>query len=173
MALDPSDLLEPPYNFGECSESKITALAHCSVWEIPDKNIVITMRKRGDFVNFFIPELLFKSNNTGEKDLIKITPDYEDIDSWLGEYPLSMQTTSFGMNGCPRNTDELTNEVCFCILDMDFEGNIFIAPENDMDGFSPSADGDQIGLFSTTFSFIPNNEEEEGSPAAKIAKIES
>ena len=39
MAVDPSDLIEPPYGFGECSEIEVTVQTHCECFKEPDCNV--------------------------------------------------------------------------------------------------------------------------------------
>lgn len=160
MALDPSDLLESPFNFGECYEKQAEAVLRCKTWEVEEHTINIFLRKRGQVVEFVMPEALYKSKKEGEKDLIQfslnLTEDEKII--WLGEYPKSMRFLCYGFNGCEKNSDELTNELTTCMLVMDFEGNFYISPSEDDEGFTPSYDGDQIGLVSVNFSYVPNDD---------------
>lgn len=170
MALDPSDLLEPPYGLGECVEQEFVATVRCEAWEVPVHEVNIFARKRGDMVKVIVPELIYKSNQTGVKDLIQFSSFYNS-DTWLGLNPESMRFTAFGLNGCERNSDELTNEVCSCTVDLDYMGNFYIAPDNDDEGFLTSADGDQVGCFSFSFTYFPNNDETESQPEEKIARL--
>lgn len=174
MALDPSDLLEAPFSFGECESKELVVSAKCDAWETPEHAVILFMRKRGDFVEIILPELLYKSKKTGDREIIEIPLGLseEEMKTWYGEYPVSKQFGGFGMNGCELNSDDLTNEVCSCSILLSYDGTIYISPSDDIFGFSPSSEGDQIGLFSSSISFIPNETEPlEEEPLAKARKI--
>ena len=69
MALDPDDLLDPPYGFGECWDATYAANIHCDAWQEPDQIISIYYRKVGSHVTIFIPEFLKPVNGgIGTKD---------------------------------------------------------------------------------------------------------
>ena len=178
MALDPEDILKPPYRLGECEESSLPCVATCSSWEIRQHDFLVHLRNRGNITEVIIPELLFKSKKDQTHDIIQFTlPSmfYNKV-NFLGSYPESLRIAALGMNGCNVNTDLLTNEICECTIDMDFEGNFYIAPTDDDEGFSCSTDGDQIGTFSFSFTFSPNHtppEEGEAEPEAKTLKLDS
>lgn len=63
MAFDPSDLLEPPFCFGECEELKLSVLATCTAWKEPSHYVDVLIRKEGDRHMVHIPEFLFSSKN--------------------------------------------------------------------------------------------------------------
>ena len=41
-----------------------------------------------------------------------------------------------GFNGCEKNVDNMTNEICICQIDIDAEGTVYIAPKGHNEGFS-------------------------------------
>ena len=78
MAVDPSDLLEPPYGFGECSEIEVTVQAHCECFKEPDCDVTIKVRKQGDWISIDIPSILHEVDSEKEVDFATLK-----IDSFL------------------------------------------------------------------------------------------
>ena len=83
-----------------------------------------------------------------------------------------------GFNGCEKNVDNMTNEICICQIDIDTEGNVYIAPKGHNEGFSAGANwNDPIGICATTISYLvddsePQEEEtEEAEPQTKMIKL--
>lgn len=71
--MDGDDFLSEPYSFGECKSYDFTTTAHCNAFETPDKEIHVSVRKRGDWVTVIFPDIL--SMNGGTKDdIITIDP---------------------------------------------------------------------------------------------------
>lgn len=170
MAVDPDDFLDPPYGLGDCNEITLFCTAKCASWETPKHEFKIHLRNRGNLTEVIIPELIFKSKGDTTEDLIQFSlPSFDSLGVYFGSYPESMRFSAFGLNGCERNSDEITHETCVCIVDMDFAGNFYIAPEENDEGFSSGEDHDPIGLFSFSFSFTPNNTEpdEDTNPRTK------
>ena len=178
MAVDPSDTLEPPYGLGECVEDADLVEVHCKT--MFDEGYLITaipMRRRGDFVQIILHEIFYYPKST-ESELI--TFKLPDEDSWLGKNRVSRRFACVGFNGCARNTDNMTNEICICQIDIDAEGNVYIAPKGHNEGFTTSID--PIGICATTISFLVDDsetqeeeekeeEEETEEPETKIIKL--
>ena len=72
------------------------------------------------------------------------------------------------------------NEICICQIDIDAEGNVYIAPKGHNEGFTTSID--PIGICATTISFLVDDsetqeevekeeEEETEEPETKIIKL--
>lgn len=174
MAVDPLTILHPPIAFGKCFSNFMYTNAKCSAWEEPEHPIYLSFRKRGNLVEVMIPEILFKSKTAGNEEIIEIPLNLSDYDreTYFGEYPKSMQFSAVGMTGCPLNNDKLTNELCTCTLLLSFDGKIYIGPSENDNGFTPSSEGAQIGLLSTTISFMPNNQMYDLQPVTKIARLD-
>lgn len=170
MAIDPSDLLEPPYNFGECEEFEVYAGAHCGAWDYT-MGAPIYIRKQGNLVIIIVPELIANSNSLPNKDIIQFNLDNladDEKERVLGKNPKSMRFLTAGLNGIISENKGNSSEICFCTVDMDFKGNFYIAPEADDEGFCCYGKKLNIGTFSFSFVYEIDNaermedEEEEG-----------
>ena len=175
MAVDPSDALDNPYGLGECVENIYAINLSCSaMFADRTRMFTISMRKRGDFVQIIFPEFLFEPE-TDNIDIISFSLPNDD--TWLGKNRTSRRFGCVGMNGCEVNTDNMTNEICVCQIDIDFDGNVYIAPKDSPTGFKGGKYNDQVGTFSTTISYLvddsePEEEEEaEVEPQAKVQKV--
>lgn len=92
MAFDPSDLLEPPFCFGECEEMKLSVLATCTAWKDPTHYVDVLIRKEGDRHMVHIPEFLFSSKNG------ILTKDCDISLELL--YPLAEEDNTFKISKC-------------------------------------------------------------------------
>lgn len=175
MAIDPDDFLDPPYGLGECNEITLRCTAKCAIWEQPEHEFNLYMRNRGNLTQVIIPELIFNTKGQLQEDIIQFSlPENNNLSIYLGSFPNSNRFLTFGLNGCKRNSDEITHETCSCVVDMDFAGNFYIAPEENDKGFSFAEDSDQLGIFCTSFFFSPNHtppEEDESEPEPKTIRL--
>lgn len=176
MSLDVDDLTDPPFGLGECVEKTLNCRVSCDTWDETEKYVRIRLRRRGGIATIHIPELLYNSKVSGRKNYITIETNLtseSDGEEWLWENAEKIVFTGVGFNGCSRNSDRLTNEACICLIEMRKNGTIYISPLDDYDGFTVSIDGDQIGLLSFTFSYIPSivdEQDEKNEPSNKVPK---
>lgn len=162
MAFDPKDLIGLPFNFGEIKSCMVMFDAACDAWKNKKEENILEMRKTGKLVTVMLNGFLFFSDKDyGERDPIKFKINKITLDEWFGKYPNAMKIGVLGYNGCSKNDDLLTHELVPCIFEIDTEGNVSIYPANDEKGFRASSDGLQVGILSTTFSFVPNDDEDE------------
>ena len=106
MAVDPSDIQEPPYGLGECVEDADLVEVHCKT--MFDEGYLITaipMRRRGDFVQIILHEIFYKHKNKESKI---ITFKLPDDDAWLGKNRVSRRFSCVEFNGCAVNADNMT-----------------------------------------------------------------
>ena len=70
--------------------------------------------------------------------------------------------------------DNMTNDICICQIDIDAEGNVYIAPKGHNEGFTPGANwNDPIGICATTVSFLVDGsepQEEEETEAGPLSQ---
>ena len=67
--MDGEDFLEEPYSFGECRSYDFSTTAHCKAFEVPDKEIHVSVRKRGNWVTIVIPDILDDCLGTSDSAL--------------------------------------------------------------------------------------------------------
>ena len=67
--MDGEDFLSEPYSFGECRSYDFTTTAHCSAFTTTNKEIHVSVRKRGDWVTVVIPDILDDCSGTGDSSL--------------------------------------------------------------------------------------------------------
>ena len=174
MAVDPSDTLDPPYGLGKCVERAWPCSISCNTMFTENSAMITTIpiRKRGDFVQIILAEVLCKPESN-ETDLIKFRLPNDD--TWLGKNRVSRRFACVGFNGCEKNVDNMTNEICICQIDIDAEGNVYIAPKGHNEGFSAGANrNDPIGICATTISYLVDDsepQEEEAEPQTKMIKL--
>ena len=178
MAVDPSDTLDPPYGLGECAERAYPTSISCNTMFTENSAMISTipMRKQGDFVQIIVPEIIAKPQSN-ETDIIQF--GLPNDDTWLGKNRVSRRFACVGFNGCEKNVDNMTNEICICQIDIDSEGNVYIAPKGHNEGFTAGANwNDPIGICATTISYLvddsePQEEEEteEAEPQTKMIKL--
>ena len=176
MAVDPSDALDSPYGLGECEEKSWPCSASCNTMFTENSAMLAgaALRKRGDFVQIIIPEIIAKPQSN-ETDIIQF--DLPNDDTWLGKNRVSRRFACVGFNGCEKNVDNMTNEICICQIDIDPQGTVYIAPKGHNEGFSAGNNwNDPIGICATTISYLvddsePQEEEEEAEPQTKMIKL--
>lgn len=80
MALDPNDLLDPPYGFGECSEIGRFPTVSCECFKNGDTTTQVIARKHGDWVNVNISDVFEDVKEDKDIDFatIKIAPFLPD-----------------------------------------------------------------------------------------------
>ena len=88
MAVDPSDTLDPPYGLGECEDYGWPTSISCNTMFTENSAMITTIpiRKRGDFVQIILAEVLCKPESN-ETDLIKFR--LPNSDTWLGKNRVS------------------------------------------------------------------------------------
>lgn len=127
MALDPSDLLGPPYSFGECDIYDTLASAHCGVFKNEDISFAVSVRKQGNWVKVIIPNILeeVKSDQSIDFETLTIHPFLPE--ELLGENP---RKRYFG--GLARAFEMTTNVIKTvpAIVTMEKDGTININPSN-------------------------------------------
>lgn len=124
MAIDPDDLLDPPYGFGECTISGAFPTVSCECFK-EDTNTYVVARKHGSWVNINISNIFAEVRNDIEVDFatIKIEPFLSS--EFLGS---SARKRLFG--GLAR-VFELQTEVLKVVpamITMDKDGTITINP---------------------------------------------
>lgn len=85
MALDPSDLLEPPFTFGESSLTETYAEGSCSAFANENFSVFVTARKRGDWVHVNIPNILEEAKTYSDIDFATIRIEPFLSTEFLGE----------------------------------------------------------------------------------------
>ena len=71
--MDGEDFLEEPYSFGECKSYDFTTTARCMTFTTPDREIHVSVRKRGNWVTVTIPDIM-DINGGSYQDSILIYP---------------------------------------------------------------------------------------------------
>ena len=56
--MEGEDFLSEPYSFGVCRSYNFTTTAHCDVFTTKDKEIHVSVRKRGNWVTVIIPDIM-------------------------------------------------------------------------------------------------------------------
>ena len=76
MCVDPSDLLTPPFAFGESRLLQPEAKGSCECFENEEFSVPVVVRKQGDWVNVNIPNIFgeVKRNELVDFATIKISP---------------------------------------------------------------------------------------------------
>ena len=90
--MDPEDLLEEPYNFGECWSIETTAPAYCNAWKNRSREIKVLIRKEGDHTRVHFPKALFSSREGIDTDRFKVIVDLY--------YPLADKDSMFYISKC-------------------------------------------------------------------------
>lgn len=90
--MDPEDLLEEPYNFGECWSIETTAPAYCNAWKNRSREIKVLIRKEGEHTHVHFPSALFSSREGINTDQCKIIVDLY--------YPLADKDSMFYISKC-------------------------------------------------------------------------
>ena len=166
--MEGDDFLSEPYSFGECKSYDFTTTAHCKAFATPDKEIHVSVRKRGDWVTVIIPDITNKNGGT-EDDVITIDPFLPS--ELLGNNPRVRMFGGMGKNTEPHFVYyyELANLVIelkndgtviikplqkFIIADVvrtPYYNTAFIAkPQTDMGAFM----FDDIGSYSIRFTYV-------------------
>ena len=92
MAIDPKDLLEPPYSFGETSQLTTTCSIHCDAWIDPEQEIEVTFTKEGNKISVLFPEFLSR---------VRMGALTEDCDIIVGAYfPLAFDSHPLFVPNC-------------------------------------------------------------------------
>ena len=120
--MEGDDFLSEPYSFGECRSYDFTTTAHCKAFETPDKEIHVSVRKRGDWVTVIIPDIISMNGGT-EDDIITIDPFLPA--ELLGSKP---RVRLFGglANSVP-NPDKIAKTLP-TIIRLEIDGSIKIRP---------------------------------------------
>ena len=90
--MDPEDLLEQPYNFGECWSIETTAPAYCNAWKNRSREIKVLIRKEGDYTYVHFPKVLFSSREGINTDKCRVIVDLY--------YPLADEDSMFYISKC-------------------------------------------------------------------------
>ena len=163
--MDGDDFLSEPYSFGECKSYDFTTTAHCKAFATPDKEIHVSVRKRGDWVTVIIPDILSENGGT-ENDIITIEPFLPS--ELLGNNPRVRMFGGLG-KGAPNFDKYLTTMPAH--VRMEIDGTIKITPQmkftfangeikytdkfyarSDLSG--GNYDGAKIGSLTTQFTYV-------------------
>lgn len=93
--MEGDDFLSEPYSFGECKSYDFTTTAHCKAFATPDKEIHVSVRKRGNWVTVIIPNIMSLPGGT-EDDVITIDPFLPS--ELLGNNPRVRMFSGIGKN---------------------------------------------------------------------------
>ena len=153
--MDGEDFLEEPYSFGECKSYDFTTTAHCSAFTTPDKEIHVSVRKRGDWVTVVIPDILSESN--GSPGVITIDPFLPS--ELLGFFKRNRFFAGLGKNTNSSSTTLITVNT---IINMYEGGKIVIHPFQKFvktNGETATiveftTNNNKIGSFSTQFTYV-------------------
>ena len=121
--MEGEDFLEEPYSFGECRSYDFTTTAHCNAFETPDKEIHVSVRKRGDWVTVVIPDII--SMNGGTKD------DIITIDPFLSAELLGSNPRVRMFGGMGKNSAVYSNynyEPANLVIELKNDGTVIIKP---------------------------------------------
>lgn len=124
MAIDPDDLLEPPYGFGECSISGAYPAVSCKCFK-ENTNTHIVVRKHGSWVNVNISNIFAEVRNDIGVDFATIK-----IEPFLSSEFLGSNARKRLFGGLAR-VFELETEVLRVVpamITMDKDGTITINP---------------------------------------------
>ena len=174
MSLSSEDVSSEPYSFGECYSKTCYAKAKCNAWSTPEHEIKVFIRKRGNFVEILLPELIYLVTSYSTKDIITLDLNLMDseLDKFLGKNRVGRQFMCLGIN----KEKELLNPsadqplCCPCTITLTKNGIIYIAPSDDCFGFSSVRSGHPMGTCSTVLSFMADDSEPEiTEPEAKKA----
>ena len=171
--MEADDLLGEPYSFGECYSKTCHVKAKCNAWTIPEHEIKIFIRRRGDFVEILLPELIYSPKNDYEqKDIITIDLNLLDseLEKFFGKTRFGRQFCGLGVDN--RSTTLVGRESYPCTFTLTKDGKIYIAPSDVCFGFFTHKTAMEVGTFSTVLSFVPDDSEPENvAPEAKKAAI--
>ena len=169
MAVDPSDLIDPPYGFGECAEMVARVQAHCECFKNPDCDVIINVRKQGDWVTVDIPSILHEVDPEKEVDYATLKIDPIIYVGLLGDAPRRR------VFGCLAQVFDLSTNALRIVpaaLVMEKDSSITINPgivsktisdgneETVTDNFFFTSNGNtgSIGTLSVNFSFDINDD---------------
>ena len=169
MAVDPSDLIDPPYGFGECTEMVARVQAHCECFKNTDCDVIINVRKQGDWVTVDIPSILHEVDPEKEVDYATLK-----IDPFIQEYMLG-DAPRRRVFGCLAQVFDLSTNALRIVpaaLVMEKDSSITINPgivsktisdgneETVTDNFFFTSNGNtgSIGTLSVNFSFDVNDD---------------
>ena len=182
MAVDPSDLLDPPYSFGECSVAEALPAVTCECFKSSTFTYAVA-RKQGDWVNVNISNVFMEVKNE-EIDFatIKIAP-------FLPSEFLGGDKARKRIFGCLVRAFELETEVLRvtpAMITMDKDGSMTINPVTKVVNrddrvfetvatsnffFTTPTTKGSIGTYNINFSFVANDEHSFDSDI-KLTKIE-
>ena len=174
MALDPDDILDPPYGFGECEEATVLVPVHCDAWKVPDDDIAVTIRRVGDRHTIHFPTFLRSSKKgilTSDCDVVV------DMYYYLASEDSSFHITNANsrhFQGSMQIYDEkYENErVCHAAIDYDIKQGSFIFepvtnfPLNEMS--STADEVFEVGILPTTVTIDEEGLMEDEEPAEII-----
>ena len=113
--MDGEDFLEEPYSFGGCRSYDFTTKAHCNAFETPDKEIHVSVRKRGNWVTVVIPDILDDCGGTGDSSLA--------IDSFLPSELLGSNPRVRMFAGLGKNSAVLASKLETVSINIRMEKN--------------------------------------------------
>ena len=125
MAVDPSDLLDPPYGFGECSEKEVRVQAHCECFKEPDCDVTIKVRKQGDWISIDIPSILHEVDSEKDVDYATLKIDSFLPDDYLDDTP---RRRVFGCLAQAFDLNNNTLKIVPAVVVMEKSGEITINP---------------------------------------------
>lgn len=167
--MDPSDLLDKPYNFGECETFETNTLVNCPCFKEENVNVTVTGRKCGDWVEVNIPNVFMevKENTTIDFTTITISPFLPS--DYLGANP---RKRIFGCLVSCFELETLVSKTCPGMVTLWETGEITINPSikvveeltkgenvttSNFFFITPKTKGN-IGFFTINLSFVVNDE---------------
>lgn len=180
--MDPSDLLEPPFNFGECSTFETTAHVTCPCFKDENVTVTVTGRKCGDWVEFNIPNIIeeVKENTSIDFAEIKISPFLPS--DYLGASP---RKRYFGCLVSCFELETLVLKTCPGMVTISESGEVTINPSikvieklengenfttSNFFFITPETKG-KIGCFTINISYVVNDGHEFDTDI-KLTKLE-
>lgn len=116
--MEGEDFLEEPYSFGKCRSYDFTTTAHCKAFGTPDKEIHVSVRKRGDWVTVVIPDILDDCGGTSDSSL--------SIDPFLPSELLGNNPRVRMFAGLGKNSAVLASSLQTVPINIRMEKNGFI-----------------------------------------------
>lgn len=120
--MEGEDFLEEPYSFGECRSYDFTTTAHCNAFKVPDKELHVNARKRGNWVTVIIPDIMTLPGGTKDDNIT--------IDPFLPTELLGSKPRVRTFSGIGKNCNIWDNKrfKCIIIVILNENGTITIKP---------------------------------------------
>lgn len=177
MKMELKELAVLPAAFGKCEEKNLEVSVRSEIWDIPVHYCTVRFRKSRNWVQIFIPELIFNSKNGDPvSDFIEIKFEFERdeekqkemIKKWIGE---STMHGLYGFSGCRVTDLNNTTEFIPLIAHLNENGYLLIYKNNAP--LVSSEDGSPVGSVSTLLTLIPepiDKEDGDEEPPSKKPK---